>query len=79
MTTKITAPMLQSFLSEELLNGASVSADEDLLLSGLLDSLGVMALVSFIEKTQAAPVPAGDITIENFSSVDTIVTYLNNG
>lgn len=79
MTTQVTAQLLQTFLHDELLNGHTVAPDEDLLLSGLLDSLGVMALVAFIEKSQAAPVPPGDITIENFSTLDAIVAYLSDG
>jgi acyl carrier protein len=68
---------IQQFISDTFLNGRSIMPDEDLLLSGLLDSLGVMTLVSFIEKQTGQKIPAQDITLENFTSVDTITAYLN--
>ena len=69
-----------NYINNELLSRSfqdAVSSDADLLLSGKLDSLGVMSLISFIERELALAIPASDVTIENFASVDTIVEYLN--
>jgi acyl carrier protein len=70
--------VLVRYISEELLNRrkSPVAPDEDLLASGLLDSLGVMSLVFFIEETLGLEVPPEDVTIENFLSVRTIEDYL---
>jgi acyl carrier protein len=72
---------LARYISEELLDrgerGASgISPDEDLLGSGLLDSLGVMSLVFFIEQELGLDIPAEDVTIENFQTLETIEAYL---
>lgn len=65
------------FLSETLFDGQSVSFDEDLLMSGRLDSLGVMSLVAFLEDRLGTRIPARDIVIENFESIDRISDYLS--
>lgn len=65
------------FLSDTLFEGQSVSFDEDLLLSGRLDSLGVMSLVAFLEERIGNRIPAGDIIIENFESIERISNYLS--
>jgi acyl carrier protein len=67
------------FISSELLRGAvdsDVTADEDLLLSGKLDSLGVMSLINYIDRELGQSIPAEDVTIENFISVTALDQYL---
>lgn len=53
-----------------------IDKDDDLLGSGLVDSLGMMKLISFIEKTFKLKIPAEDMVIENFMTVSCITTYL---
>lgn len=76
--TTISQSQVSTFISSRLLHGRQISADEDLLLSGLLDSLGVMTLVSHLESLRGHAIPPQDVTIENFTSVATITTYLND-
>lgn len=75
--TQVSHSDIQDFIATQFLNGRRVEIDEDLLLSGLLDSLGVMSLVAFLEKQSGKQIPPQDITIENFTSVSTISDYLN--
>ena len=56
--------------------GLVIGEDEDLLASGLLDSLSVMSLIHFIEQDLGIDVPAEDVTIENFVSLRAIDAYL---
>jgi acyl carrier protein len=42
---------------------------------GLIDSLGVMDLVGFVEGQIGQPVPAAAITMENFDSIARIVAF----
>lgn len=79
MSEKIDADALVEFLRDELLNGRTVSPGDDLLLTGLLDSLGVMALVSFVEGRIGATIPPQDVTLENFTSIDALMAYLSHG
>ena len=67
---------IREFIVTELLAGRGIGTDEDLLISGLVDSLGVMRLVTYIEDEFAIPVPPEDVTIENFATIDTIGAYV---
>ncbi len=67
---------IRNFILNELLSGQEVGDDEDLLISGLVDSLGVMRLVTYIEDQFAAAVPPEDVTIENFGTIGTIGEYV---
>ena len=70
-----------AFVSAELVGRRAepeLEADDDLLGGGLVDSLGVMRLVRFIEQRYDVAVPHGDVTIENFMTAHTIATYLSS-
>ena len=70
---------LQRYISQELLSdrrAVPVSDDDNLLGSGLVDSVGLMSLVLFIENEFGVDVPPEDITIEHFLSINTIDAYL---
>ena len=54
----------------------SLGVDDELLESSLIDSLGIMRLIAFIETKTGFTVPSEDIVIENFLSVTAIVDYL---
>ena len=68
--------MLAGFVSDELLNGEKIDTDENLLADGVVDSLGMMRLVGFIEESLDYRVPPEDFTIENFYTIDAIAAYL---
>ena len=68
---------IRQYIVDDLLDGRPVDYNEDLLLSGLVDSLGVMRLVSYLEDSLHTPVPPEDITIDNFASIDTIAAYVS--
>jgi len=72
----ITSKELQSFVETTLLDGQSVTPEENLLLSGLVDSLGVMTLVAHLEGVTGTSIPPEDVVLENFASVDAIIAYL---
>ena len=70
---------LLGFIKNDLLGGSvEVFSDTDLLKTGLIDSLGIMRLVAFLENEYKTTIPAQDLTLENFSSVGTIVAYLES-
>ena len=67
---------LRAYVTETLLAGQQIADDDELLISGRLDSLAVMSLVSFVEDTYALSVPFSDVLIENFESLDAMARYL---
>ncbi len=69
------------YIQDNLLTGKGVielSPEDDLLGSGLLDSMGVMRLVGFVEETFNIKIPPEDIVIENFMDVKAITTYVES-
>lgn len=70
---------LLNFINTSILNGVlEVSAADELLVSGLVDSMNVMRLVGFINSEFNLPVAPHEITIENFSTVKQIVKLLDS-
>ncbi|MEL6403893.1 MAG: acyl carrier protein [Chloroflexota bacterium] len=69
---------LKQFIEDELLIGRDVDLeyDDNLLISGLVNSLAIMRLVSFAEELYEVEIPAEEITIENFISISAMNTYL---
>ena len=68
---------LITFIRDEVaVMDGEVAADTDLLLSGLVDSLGVIRITQWIEDEMDVEVPPGDVTLENFQTVDRIVSYV---
>jgi len=50
--------------------------EEPLLRRGIIDSLGVMELVSYVEDTWQLPVQPDDITEANFGTLAAIAAYI---
>ena len=72
---------LLEYIQNELLRGgqgAQLTEMDDLLGSGMVDSIGMMKLIAFVEQECQITVPAADMVIENFSTVGAIVNYLNS-
>ena len=69
---------LKTFIETELLSGTdnNLNYDDDLLLSGLVNSLGIMRLLTYIETEFNITVPMEDVIIENFQTIDAIANYL---
>ena len=69
------------YIQENLLGGKGeiqLLPEDDLLGSGLLDSMGVMRLVGFVEETFNIKIPPEDIVIENFMDVKAITNYVKS-
>jgi len=59
-----------SFLVDEFAD------DDSFLANGIIDSLGVMQLVSFVETEFKVRVPEGDLVPDNFDSVSRVCEYV---
>lgn len=53
-----------------------IQGDTELFSTGLLDSVSMVSLITFIEEKTGATIPAGDVTLENFDTVERIVAYV---
>ena len=76
----MTVENLTTFITENFLIGtdrSSVEPDENLLISGLIDSLGVMQLVAHIQAEAGIKVEPREITLKNFKTVNAIVSFID--
>lgn len=85
MTTADSAPTVDDAFVDALVTyvgteiapaGSSVATDTDLLLTGLVDSVGVVMIVGFIEDRLGTTIDPGDVVLEHFQTVDAMVEYL---
>ena len=75
------AQKLTSYIMSDVLLDSTqteLAVDDDLLEDGLVDSLGIMRLLAYIETEFGFAVPAQDVTVETFMSVEAIVAYLES-
>jgi acyl carrier protein len=70
---------VRSFILTECLPGESpenLLDDTPLKSSGILDSMTTLKLVNALEKETSTEIEAHEVTEENFTSVDTIVAFI---
>ena len=76
-----TQAILMDYVKKELTKGrhADLTASDDLLGTGVMDSLGILQLVAFIEERFGRQIPDEDVVYENFYSVEALTNYLDQG
>ena len=75
----ITSDQLRAFIVDELLedDDADVSEETSLFKDRLLDSLNLLALISFIEENAELSIETSEITLENIDSITLIMSFLS--
>lgn len=71
---------LKCFIEENLMRDKSsgpLTADESLLQRGVLDSLGLMNLIAFIEEKTGVRIADDDVMLENFETINAIVATID--
>lgn len=71
---------LLDLLNEELSLDPSttIDVDTDLLLTGLIDSLGIIQVVAWIEDELDVSVDPVDVTLENFQTAGRMIRFATN-
>lgn len=75
----INSTVLSEFITTNLIQGqedVSLTADDNLLISGLIDSLGIIQLVKYVEKENDITIAPGEITLKNFKTINAIVNFV---
>jgi acyl carrier protein len=75
-----TKALIRRFIADNLMfssNGFSLADDASLLEEGVVDSLGVMELVMFVEEECGLQVADEEVTPEHFDSVDRLASYID--
>jgi acyl carrier protein len=70
---------LEKFLVTEVaadLGRKTLAPDEDLLDQRIIDSLGILRLVTYIEEAHGIKIGDGEIVPENFQSLNSIIRFV---
>jgi acyl carrier protein len=76
-----TRSVLKNFILSELVSDSDIKAidDSDLLLeSGIIDSFGILSLMTFLEQKFSVAVAGEDLMPENFKSVEAISSFIES-
>ncbi|MFK7811726.1 MAG: acyl carrier protein [Maribacter sp.] len=67
------------YIQTEISNDPSedIESDEDLFGGGIIDSIGMIKLISFLQEEFSIEVPAEDMTVENFMTVESMIEYIS--
>jgi acyl carrier protein len=71
----LTGSLLRLVADEIALDGDGIEADTDLMSTGLVDSLGVVQIVEWMEAQLGFEIDPGDVVLEHFRSVSAMVEY----
>jgi len=72
--------VIRGYIQNDILadTDITISDDQDLLLSGLLDSISVIRVATFLEQRFSIKVAAEDLIVENFGSCNSITSFVNS-
>jgi len=67
-----------AFIKNDITNESleDIELQDDLLGTGVIDSMGMMKLLAFIEKEASFKIPPEDMTVENFMTLENILGYI---
>lgn len=72
--------ILTDYVKNEIMHNrnAILEVNQDLIETGILDSLGILQLISHIGEVFGIDIPDEDVVFENFMSINAIDNYLQN-
>ena len=76
MKQDIVVGQIRQFLVKQFPATKNVGNDESLLNNGLIDSLGILEVVAFIEKAFGITVSDEDLLPENFGSIGSLSNFV---
>jgi acyl carrier protein len=77
MAIPLTESRLRQFLAD-LRHVERLDAHQTLFSDGTIDSVGLIALIGFLEQTCGFEVDQADVTLENFDSIQRVLDYAAN-
>lgn len=77
MSNAVVDQLVDFIQSEIVLGSVDIAPDTDLLLTGAVDSLGVIRITQWMEDSLGVAVDPGDVTLENFQTIARMASYLD--
>jgi len=57
--------------------GMDIEASTSLVDNGVIDSMGIIEIIDYVESNFEIKIPDEDVTLEQFGSVESIVSYIS--
>ena len=73
--------LIKEFIQSELVSDRTddeLLNTDNLIESGIIDSLGIIKLIGYLEKTYIIKITNDDIVIDNFETINAISKFLRN-
>jgi acyl carrier protein len=73
--------VIRQFIVNKLVKKAdqkNIADSDNIIMSGVIDSLGIMHLITFLEDKFKIKIKDDEILPENFESIESISNYLNS-
>lgn len=67
---------IRAFLEAKLLHGAALRDDESFWETRVVDSLGILQLIAFLESEFGLKTPGRDVSSRTFFSIDSVHAYV---
>ena len=74
-----TSDNIRNFITNEILHGSlnhALDDQESLIESGIIDSLGIMTLLAYVEQQFSIEISGDDLIPENFASISAITALV---
>ncbi|MDN5205424.1 acyl carrier protein [Fulvivirgaceae bacterium BMA10] len=72
---------IKNYIQTELVNDkqySNLSDSDQLIETGIIDSLGIMKLIGFLEDNLSVQIDDTELVPENFSTIDSITSLVEN-
>ncbi len=76
MNNENTTSKIKAFLAQQFPRTKNIGNDDHLLKSGFIDSLGILEIVSFVEKEFGIVIADEELLPENFGSIHSLANFV---
>ena len=75
---QVRAVVIEFIANNFIVNMEQLGDNDSLVDKGIMDSTGIIIIVSFVEDTYQIQIRDSEITMENFGSINAIVEYIRS-
>lgn len=75
---KLSTDMLIDYLRNSLNIDDPIDGETGLFSTGIMDSVGMVGLIAFVEEQGGVRVQPNDVTLENFDTINSIIAYVRS-
>lgn len=81
MNREMVIESIRGFFETDLLKRSKVdhvSNSDNVIAAGIVDSLGIVKIISYLEDTFSVEIDDADLVMENFETIESMATFVEN-